>query len=57
MFTQSRDPNNKNKPACKNIVHIVIEQTTPTLLVSKNNEMIKIEAMLMLDQTLLKNQL
>ena len=41
MFTQPRDPNNKNKPAYKNIVPIVIEQTIPSLLVSKNNKMMK----------------
>ena len=35
MFTQPKDPNNKNKPAYKNIVHTVTEQTTPSLLVSK----------------------
>ena len=39
----------------KNIVPIVIEQTTPSLLVSKNNEMMKIKDMLMLDRNLLKN--
>ena len=42
MFTQSRDPNNKNKNAYKKIVLIVIEQTTPSLPVSKNNETMKI---------------
>ena len=57
MVTQPRDPNNKNKPAYKNIVHIVIEQTTPSLLVSKNNEMMKRSGMLMLDQNLPKNHL
>ena len=43
MFTQPRVPNNKTKPASKNIVPIVIEQTTPPLLVSKNNKMMKIK--------------
>ena len=41
----------------KNIVLIVIEQTTLSLLVSKNNEMTKINEMLMLDRNLLKNHL
>ena len=41
MFTQSKDPNNKNKPAYKKIVHTVTEQITPFLLVSKNNEMMQ----------------
>ena len=31
MFTQSRDPYNKNEPANKKIVLIVIEQTIPSL--------------------------
>ena len=57
MFTQPKDPNNKNKPAYKNIVQIVTEQITPSLLVSKNNEMMKTNAMHMLDQNLLKNHL
>ena len=57
MFTQPKDPNNKNKPAYKNIVHIVTEQITPSLLVSKNNEMMKTNAMRILDQSLLKNHL
>ena len=35
MFTQPKDPNNKHKPAYKNNVHIVTEQITPSLLVSK----------------------
>ena len=38
----------------KNIVHIVTEQITPSLLVSKNNEMMKTNEMLMLDQNLHK---
>ena len=55
MYTQPKDPNNKNKPAYKNIAHIVIEQITPFLLVSKNNEMTKINEKHMLDQNLHKN--
>ena len=51
MFTQPRDPKNKNKTAYKNIVPIAIEQTTLSLLVSKNNEMMKIKDM---DRNLLK---
>ena len=57
MFTQPRDPNNKNKPAYKNLAPTVIEQITPSLLASKNNEMMKIKEKLMLDQNLLKNRL
>ena len=38
-----------------NIVHIVTEQITPSLLVSKNNEMMKTNEMHMLDQNLHKN--
>ena len=45
MFTQPKDPNNKNKPAYKKIIHIVIEQIIPSLLVSKNNEMMKTNEM------------
>ena len=56
MFTQPKDPNNKNKPAYKNIIHIVTKQITPSLLVSKNNEMMKTNEMHMLDQNLHKNQ-
>ena len=41
----------------KNIAHFVIEQITPSLLVSKNNEMMKINEMLMLDQNLHKTHL
>ena len=56
MFTQSKNPNNKNKTAYKNIVPTVTEQITPFLLASKNNEMMKTNEMLMLDQNLHKNQ-
>ena len=45
------------KPALKNVVHIVTEQITSSLLVSKNNEMMKTNEMHMLDQNLHKNQL
>ena len=55
MYTQPKDPNNKNKPAYKNIAHTVIEQITPFLLVSKNNEMMKINEKHLLDQNLHKN--
>ena len=41
----------------KNIVHIVIEQITPSLLVSKNNEMMKKKEMHKFDQNLHKNHL
>ena len=39
----------------KNFVHTVTEQITPSLLVSKHNEMMKINEMLMLDQNLHTN--
>ena len=57
LFTQSKDPNNRNKPAYKNIVHTVTEQITPSLLALKNNEMMKTNEMPMLDQNLYKNHL
>ena len=57
MFTQPKDPNNKSKPAYKNIVHTVIEQIIPFLIVSKNNEMMKINEKHMLDLNPLKNHL
>ena len=57
MFTQPKDTNNKIDPHIKNIVHIATEQITQSLLVSKNNELMKINAMHMLDQSLLKNHL
>ena len=41
----------------KNIVQIVTEQITPSLPVSKNNEMMKTNEMHMLDQNLHKNHL
>ena len=41
----------------KNFVHIVTKQVTPPLLVSKNNEMVKTNEMLKLDQNLHKNHL
>ena len=47
----------KIKLHIKNIVQIVTEQITPTLLVSKNNEMMKTNEILMLGQNLHKNQL
>ena len=55
MYTQPKDPNNKINLHIKNIAHIVIEQITPFLLVSKNNEMTKINEEHMLDQNLHKN--
>ena len=57
MYTQPKDPNNKKNLPIKNIAHTVIEQTTPFLLVSKNNEMMKINEKHMLDQNLHKNHL
>ena len=52
MFTQPRDPNNKNKPEYKNIAPTVKEQITTSLLASKNNETKTITKKLILDQTL-----
>ena len=57
MFTQSKDPNNKNKLAYKNIVPIVTEQITPFQLALKNKETMKKNEMLMLYQNLHKNHL
>ena len=57
MFTQPKEPNNKNKPAYKNIAHTVPEQIIPFLLVSKHNEMMKTNEKHMLDQNLHKNHL
>ena len=54
LFTQPRDSNNQNNSAYKNITPIVIEQITPFLLVSKNNEMMKTKEMHILDQKFLK---
>ena len=55
MFTQPRDPNNQNKPEYKKFAPLVIEQIIPSLLASRNNEMMKIKEKLMLDQNFLKN--
>ena len=41
MFTHSRVPKNKHKPAYKKLALIVIEQITPSQLVSKNIEIMK----------------
>ena len=57
VFTQPRDPNNKHKSAKKKIVHTVIEQTTPSPLVSKNNDMTRIKETHLLDLNPLKNHL
>ena len=56
MFTQTRDPKKSNLHI-KSFVLFVIEQTTQSLLVSINNEIVKIREMLLLDQNLLKNHL
>ena len=50
MYTQHKDPNNKNRPAYKKYCSYC-----PFLLVSKNNEMMKINEKHMLDQNLHKN--
>ena len=57
LFAQPRDPNNKNKPAYKNIAPTFIEQITPSLLASRSNEMMKMKEKLILDQNLLKKLL
>ena len=57
VFTQSRNPNNKNKPAFKNIVSIVVEQIILSPPLSKNNEMMKIKEKLTLYKNLPKNHL
>ena len=50
---QPRDPNNKNKHMhIKNIVPIVIEQITPSLLALKTNEMTKTKDTVTIDQNL-----
>ena len=53
MFTQPKDPNNKNKPAYKIIALFVTEQIVPSQLFSKNTEMTKTKEKLMLNQNLL----
>ena len=59
MFTQPKDPNNKNKPAYKNFCSYChrTKHSISSLLVLKNNEMMKTNEMLMLDQNLHKNHL
>ena len=47
----------KTNPHFKNTASIVIKQITPSLLASKNNEMMKTNQMLTLDQNLLRNHL
>ena len=55
MFTQPRVPNIIHKPAYKNIAHFDIEQITPSVLVSEeNNEMMKTKETRMLDLNLQK---
>ena len=56
MYTQPKDPNNKNKPAYKKYCSYCHRTNfTPFLLLSKNNEMTKINEKHMLDQNLHKN--
>ena len=57
MFTQPRDPNNKNNPAYRKITLFVTVQIFPSQLVPKNNMMTKTKKRLMLDQNFLKNRL
>ena len=56
-FTQSRDQRTKANLHIKTCAPTVIEQITPSLLVSKNNGMTKTKEMHMLDQNHLKNHL
>ena len=60
MFTQSRDPIikiTKTNLHIKSIDHTAIEQIIPSLLVSRNNETMKIKKTPTLDPNLLKNYL
>ena len=60
MFTQSRDPIIKITKTIlhiKSIDHTAIEQIIPSLLVSRNNETMKIKKTPTLDPNLLKNYL
>ena len=57
MYTQPRDPNNKTKPAYKKYCSYCHRTNTPSQPVSKNNEMMKINVILMNDQSLLNNLL
>ena len=57
MFTQPRDLNNKTKPTHKSTAPTVTEQIILSPLVSKNNETMKIDVMLMHDQNLRKKLL
>ena len=57
MFTQPKDPIIKKNLPLKNFAHTVKEQIIPSLLVSKNNEMMKTNEKHMLDLNLHKNLL
>ena len=59
MFTQPKDPNNKNKPAYKKYCSYChrTNHSISALLFSKNNEMMKTNEMHMLDLNLHKNHL
>ena len=57
MFTQSRDPNNKTNPAFKLYCPYCQKQITPSQLVSRNREMMKIHEEHKLDRNLLKSLL
>ena len=57
MFTQPKHPNNKNKPAYKKYCSYCHRTIIRSLLVSKNNEMMKTNEMRMLDLNLHKNLL
>ena len=55
MFTQPRDPKNKAKPEYKDTALTVTEQITPSQLVSRNKEMMKINEKNTLNQNPLKS--
>ena len=57
IFTQSRDPNDKTKPAFKKIARTVIQQIILFIHASKNTEMMMIKKKHMQDQKRHKNLL
>ena len=57
LVTQSGDPNNKSKPAYKNIVHTVIKTIIVFQIVIKNNVMTNTKDIKVKDQELLNNPL
>ena len=57
MFTQPKDPNNKNKPAYKKYCSYCHRTNHSISACFKNNEVMKTNALHMLDQNLLENHL